>query len=80
LLGLARATADIGSRSHHPPWVYNYLKKIKIHTVQDGQLSETFAPPDEEQGPLCLSLLPETDSKKLIPIIFLHGLAGSRTS
>jgi len=33
LLGMTRATADIGSQNHLPPWFYSYLRKIKMHTV-----------------------------------------------
>ena len=32
LNGIARAAADIGKKTHPPPWMFKYLKKIKMHT------------------------------------------------
>jgi len=81
LTGLAKATADIGSDKHLPPWFYQYLKKIKMNTVQNGTLAADFWKGSD--SPITESLLKhsaESYPKKLIPIVFLHGLAGSRTT
>ena len=63
-LGLTKATADWGSESHPSPWFYKYLDDIKMDTVQDGKLAEIFT----------------NGQNKLIPLVFCHGLTGSRTT
>ena len=85
LRGLTRATADIGSTKHPPECVFQYLKRIKMHTCQNGRLAKVFEMPTVSEG-LTSSLLERAgidnvqNTRELIPIIFLHGLAGSRTS
>ena len=76
--GLTRSLADFGSESHPPKFFLKYLLKIKMNTVQNGDLSKefdsNFNDGDSEQvkSKLC--------SNKMIPVILLHGLSGSRTS
>jgi hypothetical protein len=36
------ATADIGSKSHPPTCIFNYLRRITMDTVQNGALSMDF--------------------------------------
>ena len=74
---MARATADIGSTKHPPSWFYNYLLKIKMNTVHNGALAGYFS---SESG---LSDTTDEEAKmenKLVPVVYLHGLAGSRTT
>lgn len=33
LVGLTRSTADIGSKTHPPTCIFNYLRRVKMHTV-----------------------------------------------
>ena len=42
LRGIAIASADIGDKSHPPPWVFSYFKTIKMNTVQNGKVSVDF--------------------------------------
>lgn len=42
LLGLARATADIGKSDHLPAWIFKYMLQCKMYTCQDGDLAKTF--------------------------------------
>jgi hypothetical protein len=67
--GVARATADWGTDNHMHPWFYKYIDRVKMDTVEKGQLSQDFLKSDQNPNP-----------KKLIPIIHCHGLTCSRTS
>ena len=42
LNGIAKASADIGKQNDLPPWVFRYLKRVKMFTVQDGELAKDF--------------------------------------
>lgn len=79
LMGVARATADIGKQEHLPAWVFKHMKSVKMFTCQDGKLARDFENVIEDNWTLLANDSQGTD-KKMIPIIFLHGLAGSRTS
>ena len=63
-LGVVRATSTWDTEDHKNPWFYKYLDDVKMDTVQDGKLAKVF-----DSGEL-----------KPIPLIFCHGLAGSRTT
>jgi hypothetical protein len=43
VLGLTKATSNIGAKSHPPPCIFNYLKSIRMDTVQDGPLAADFS-------------------------------------
>lgn len=64
-LGLTRATADWGKENHPSPWCFKYLDDVKMDTVNNGKLAERFA---------------GENADKIIPLVFLHGLTGSRTT
>ena len=49
------------------------MRKIKMDTVQDGKLAQDF-------GGLASDDIESRKQLKMIPILFLHGLSGSRTS
>lgn len=40
--GLTRSLADFGSESHPPKFFLKYLLKIKMNTVQNGDLAKEF--------------------------------------
>lgn len=42
-LGLAKATADWGKDNASNPWMFKYLDEVKMDTVQNGQISQTFS-------------------------------------
>jgi len=63
-MGVVRATSNYGTADHKHPWFFKYLEDIKMNTCQDGKLAEVY----------------DTGQKKIIPLIFCHGLAGSRTT
>jgi hypothetical protein len=63
-LGLMKATSTWGTEDHKHPWLFKYLDDVKMNTVQDGKLASIF----------------DSGQKKPIPVIFCHGLAGSRTT
>jgi len=63
-LGAVKATSSWDTEDHKHPWFYKFLDDCKLDTVQDGLLAKEFS----------------SGEKKLIPIIFCHGLAGSRTT
>lgn len=77
LRGISRSLADFGSESHPPKFFLKYLLKIKMNTVQNGELAKEFDYNynDENEQVMC-----KLRSNKLIPVILLHGLSGSRTS
>ena len=82
LKGVSIAVADIGARRHPPTCLFNYMKRIKMFTAQNGSLSKDFQGSDAS-----VSLDHDSSSsfqaltnKKLIPVILCHGLSGSRTS
>lgn len=61
-LGLTKATAEWEKENHPNPWFYKYLDDIKMDTVQNGEIADIY------KGP---------NAKKIIPVVFLHGLTGS---
>lgn len=75
LKGISMSLADLGSDSHPPTCYINYFKRVKMNTAQNGTLSsdfqENFYRNNQEE---------RLNKHKLIPIILLHGLCGSRTS
>lgn len=76
--GLTRSLADFGSESHPPKFFLKYLLKIKMNTVQNGDLAKEFDSQfNDDENEQSKSMLHQN---KLIPIILLHGLSGSRTS
>ena len=62
--GLTMAAGEYDAQKPRAECFFNYMKRIYMDTVQNGNISKDFC--DRKQ--------------KLIPIILLHGLAGSRTS
>lgn len=42
LRGLTLATADIGSTTAPPECLFRYLKRVRMHTCQDGKLAKVF--------------------------------------
>ena len=77
LRGIAIASADIGDKSHPPPWVFSHFKTIKMNTVQNGKVSRDF---DKRSTNDLKSKYERLTQKKLIPVILCHGLSGNRTS
>jgi pimeloyl-ACP methyl ester carboxylesterase len=63
-LGVTKATSSWGTEDHKHPWFYKYLDDVKMMTVQDGKLAKCF----------------DSGEQKIIPLVFCHGLAGSRTT
>jgi hypothetical protein len=63
-LGLAKATADYGTDDYKHPWFFKYLDDIRMNTCQDGKLAQVY----------------DSGENKLIPLIFCHGLCGTRTT
>jgi len=64
-LGITKATATWGSADYPTPWIYQYLDDVVMDCVENGTLAKVFTG--------------ETP-RKLIPVIYLHGLTCSRTS
>jgi len=63
--GITYATASWGSDEPCTnPWYYKYIDGLLMDCVQDGKLAKTFS----------------NGEKKLIPIIFSHGLTCNRTA
>ena len=50
ILGITKATADIGSKTHPPTCIFNYMRKILMYTVQDGPVSVDFGGEREVGG------------------------------
>ena len=58
LKGLTKASANVGSREHLPEWFFTFLQRVKMYTVQDGDLAQDYAKPpkspkqklDQNQG------------------------------
>jgi len=63
-LGLIKATSTWGTEDHKHEWLFKYLDHVKMNTVQDGPLARVFA----------------SGEQKIIPVVFCHGMAGSRTA
>jgi predicted dienelactone hydrolase len=62
--GLAKATAPYGTDDYRNPWFFKYLDDVRMNTCQDGNLAKVY----------------ETGERKIVPIVFLHGLCGTRTT
>ena len=69
LKGFTAGTADWGTESGPPPWFFRYAQDVRMDTVQDGKLAAKFREGKDGSEPT-----------KLIPIIFSHGLTGTRTT
>lgn len=69
-LGLAKSTADFGTDEGIDPWLFKYLDGIYMNVVQNGPLVRDFVKASDEDGA----------PRRMIPIIFCHGLTCSRTS
>lgn len=67
-LGMTKATSSWGTEDHAHPWVFKYIDDIKMDTVEHGKLAKVFR---EAEG--------EEPIKKLVPMIYCHGLACNRT-
>jgi hypothetical protein len=90
LQGLTNAASDLRDfpPKPSPTWFYNFTLKIKMDTCQNGKLSSDFshasiaqrAPGRQNENLLDDHYGRQGKKKELVPIIFLHGLAGSRTS
>jgi len=62
--GLAKATAPYETDDYKHPWFFKYLDTCRMNTCQDGKLAEVYY----------------SGEKKLLPIVFSHGLCGTRTT
>lgn len=69
-LGGARATAAWGSEMHSHPFVWKFIKNVKMETVEDGPLAKVFWKENVEGG---------EQRKSLIPVIYSHGVTSCRT-
>ena len=67
-MGITKATANWGTERHGHPWIYKYLDQVYMNCVENGNVAKIFKEGNEEP------------KKKLVPIIYCHGLVCSRTS
>ena len=96
LQGLVNAATDLRDfpAKADSSWFYSFTMKIKMDTCQNGKLSLDFSPRRRSRATSCTSIcsgptreqyddnyvLQGLLKRDLVPVIFLHGLAGSRTS
>ncbi len=69
LLGIAKASCAYGSEDHKPLFLFRQLKQVMLDCVLNGDLSKDFYSNDHEVP----------SKKKLVPIIFCHGISSNRT-
>jgi hypothetical protein len=63
LLGFAKAVPNHGTEKHPSVLMFRHLRKVKMDTVEKGEISNDFA----------------QNGRPLIPIIFCHGISSNRT-
>lgn len=80
LKGVSIASADIGAKKHPPTCLFNYMKRVKMYTAQNGKLSKDFEGSETSITLDSIDSYQALTNKKLIPVILCHGLSGSRTS
>ena len=66
-LGGARATAPWGSDKHSHPFVWKFVERVRMLTVEDGPLAKVFCSDNE------------AERKPLVPMLYSHGLTSCRT-